>query len=71
MKHVHNNTYRQEAIEWIPALEKVLDKEETSKDEDVVIEDETPEDNSEDPTEDPSNEVETPTDPIEDEIQTE
>lgn len=74
MKHIHKNTYKQEAIEWVPALEKVLDKEKVSKDEDIVVEDETQEDNSEDLIEEPINEDEISsgeTDPIEDETQTE
>lgn len=41
MTHVHKHSYKDEAIRWFPALEKVFDKDETSKDDDIVIEDET------------------------------
>ena len=40
MTHIHGHSYKDEAINWCPALEKVLNKEDTSKNDDIVIEDE-------------------------------
>lgn len=51
MKHVHKVSYKDEAIKWIPALEKVFDKEETSKDDDIVIEEENPSEENDEQTE--------------------
>lgn len=57
MAGVHKHSVKDEFFNWFPALEKKVETEETSKDDDIVIEDETQtEENGEstDPVEDPT-----------------
>lgn len=41
MASVHDHSVKTELFNWFPALEKTIEDKETSKDDDVVIEDET------------------------------
>ena len=42
MAGVHKHSVKDEFFNWFPALEKKVETEETSKDDDIVIEDENP-----------------------------
>ena len=62
MSSVHEQSFKDELFDRFPVLEQIFDKEETSKDDDIVIEDEEVEDETQteengestDPVEDPT-----------------